>query len=99
MIKHIVLFRFRDDVDTATATAAAQKFSDGIMALPAIIPQIRKVEVGTNINPEESWDICLYSEFASLEDVRLYSAHPSHVKVASELKKLLAGRSCVDYEI
>lgn len=99
MIKHIVLFRFRDDVDTVTATAAAQKFSDGIMALPAIIPQIRKIEVGTNINPEESWDICLYSEFASLEDVRLYSAHPAHVKVASELKKLLAGRSCVDYEI
>lgn len=99
MIKHIVLFRFRDDVGATTANAAAQKFREGIMSLPAIIPQIHKIEVGTNINPEESWHICLYSEFSSLEDVKLYSNHPAHVKVASELKKLLAERSCVDYEI
>lgn len=99
MVKHIVLFRFREDVDAATANIAAKRFCDGIMSLPAIIPQIHKIEVGININPDECWHICLYSEFSNLEDVKLYSNHPAHVKVASELKRLLSERSCVDYMI
>ncbi len=98
MVKHVVLFRFRDDVDAETRAAAASAFKSGILALKAVIPTIRKIEVGFNINVSEQWDICLYSEFDSLEDALAYGRHPEHVKVASALKPLLAGRSCVDYE-
>ena len=37
--------------------------------MPPVIPSIRKIFVGQNINADEKWDICLESEFDTLEDV------------------------------
>lgn len=98
MTKHIVMFRFRDDVPAAVREKARQAFKQGIEALPASIPFIREVHVGFNINPAEKWDICLDSTFSSLDDVRAYSAHPDHKAVASELMKFIGERACVDFE-
>ena len=61
-------------------------FKKGIEALPAKIPFIRKIEVGLNANPEEQFDIALYSEFDTMDDVRAYAAHPAHLAVAALLK-------------
>lgn len=98
MVKHVVQFRFSDNVSEAVRTEAALNFQKGILALKDIIPTIRKIEVGFNINPAEQWNICLYSEFDTLEDVVAYGNNPDHKKVAGALKPLLSGRSCVDYK-
>lgn len=54
MTKHIVMFKFRDDVAAEVRLAAREAFKKGIEALPATIPFIRKVHVGFNINENES---------------------------------------------
>ena len=51
-----------------------------------------------NANPEEQFDIALYSEFDTMDDVRAYAAHPAHLAVAALLKDCKKSRSCVDYE-
>lgn len=99
MTQHIVMFKFRDDVSDAARHAAAKAFKEGIEALPAVIPFIRSVKVGVNINPSEKWDICLTSAFDNLDDVKAYSIHPAHKAVASELMKHIAERACVDFEM
>lgn len=91
------MFKFRDDVAAEVREAAAQAFKKGIEALPAVIPFIREVHVGQNINPAEKWDVCLYSVFDNLDDVRAYSVHPAHKAVAMELMKYVAERACVDF--
>lgn len=96
MIKHIVLFKLKDEADKATVM---NQFKAAIEALPAVIPVIRKIEVGLNMNPAESWDIALYSEFDSLDDVKTYAAHPAHVEAAKLLADAKESRSCVDYEV
>lgn len=98
MVKHIVMFRFRDDVSEDERRAAREAFKQGIEALPAVIPFIRDVYVGFNTNPAEQWDICLESAFDSLDDVRAYSTHPAHKAVAVALMQHIAQRACVDYE-
>lgn len=98
MVKHIVMFRFDEKTPADVRKKAAEQFRAGILALKAIIPTICEIEVGFNTNPVEQWDICLYSKFETLKDVVEYGKHPEHVKVASALKPLLSGRSCVDYE-
>lgn len=98
MIKHIVLFKLKEDITADDKLVIATEFKRAIEALPAIIPWIRGIEVGVNINENESWHIALYSEFDSLEDLDRYARHPDHVAAAGILADAKEARSCVDYE-
>lgn len=99
MVKHIVIFRLKEELAADVRSKAMTDFKRGIEALPAVIPSIRSVHVGLNINADEACHICLESAFDTLDDVRAYSAHPAHVAVASALKPYVAARSCVDFEL
>lgn len=99
MVKHIVLFKLKEEAPAERKQEAMHAFKQAIETLPAKIPFVRKVEVGLNINPGESWHIALYSEFDSLEDVKAYAAHPDHVAAAALLADVKESRACVDYEI
>ena len=108
MVKHIVLFKLKDEVPAEEKLEVMTKFKEAIEALPAKISVIRKVEVGLNMNPGETWNIALYSEFDTLEDVRFYATHPDHVAAGkvrdsneSGLKIILEKerRARVDYEL
>ena len=74
------------------------KFKEAIEALPAVIPVIRKIEVGLNTNPGETWHIALYSEFDNLDDVKFYATHPLHVAAGKIIAEAKESRACVDYE-
>jgi len=98
MVKHIVLFKLKADAPETEKLIVAQSFKRAIESLPGVIPFIRQVHVGININPAETWDIALYSEFDTLADVKAYAVHPAHVAAAAILAPLKESRSCVDYE-
>lgn len=99
MVKHIVLFKLKDDAPADKKLAAMNNFKEAIEALPAKISVIRKVEVGLNINPDEAWSIALYSEFDSLDDVKFYATHPDHVAAGKLIADVKESRACVDYEM
>ncbi len=98
MVKHIVMFQLKETLSADEKQQVINDFKAAIEALPATIPFIRKVFVGGNINPAEKWDICLESEFDSLDDVKAYAVHPDHVAAAGILKDAKQDRACVDYE-
>lgn len=98
MVKHIVLFKLKETLSKEEKCDVMNRFKGAIEALPEKIAVIRKVFVGLNMNEAETWDICLESEFDSLEDVKLYAAHPDHVAAAGILKEAKQDRACVDYE-
>ena len=98
MVKHIVMFKLKETLSMDEKLDVMNRFKSAIEALPAKIDVIRKVFVGLNINEAEQWDICLESEFDSLEDVKLYAVHPDHVAAAGILKDAKLDRACVDYE-
>lgn len=98
MVKHIVLFKLKDEAPVDKKLAAMTGFKAAIEALPEKISVIRKIEVGLNINPGETWSIALYSEFDTLDDVRTYAVHPDHVAAGKLLAEVKESRACVDYE-
>lgn len=98
MVKHIVLFKLKEELPATEKQAVMNQFKEAIEALPAKISVIRKIEVGLNVNPAEAWDIALYSEFDSLEDVKTYAVHPDHVAAGKLLTDVKLNRACVDYE-
>ena len=79
MIKHIVLFKLKEEIGNTEKMEVMNQFKLAIEALPTIIPIIRKIEVGLNMNPAEKWDIALYSEFASMDDLKAYAFNPARV--------------------
>ncbi|WP_297273348.1 Dabb family protein [uncultured Bacteroides sp.] len=99
MVKHIVLFKLKDEAPEAEKLEAMNSFKKAIEALPAKIAVIRKIEVGLNMNPGETWSIALYSEFDSLDDVKFYATHPDHVAAGKLLAAVKESRACVDYEV
>ena len=99
MVKHIVLFKLKDEVPETDKLVVMNKFKEAIEALPAKICVISKIEVGLNMNPGESWHIALYSEFDNLDDVKFYATHPDHVAAGKIIAEAKESRSCVDYEI
>lgn len=99
MVKHIVLFKLKDEVTAEERLTAMNAFKAAIESLPAQIPFLRKVEVGFNINPAETWSVALYSEFDSLDDVKAYAVHPAHKAAGKLLAEVRESRACVDYEI
>ena len=99
MVKHIVLFKLKDEAPEAEKLEAMNSFKKAIEALPAKIAVIRKIEVGLNMNPGETWSIALYSEFDSLDDVKFYATHPDHVAAGKLLAVVKENSACVDYEV
>ena len=98
MVKHIVLFKLKETLPEEEKMRVMTDFKAAIEVLPTLIPCVRRVFVGLNCNADEKWDICLESEFDTLDDVRTYSAHPAHVEAAGILKEAKKDRACVDYE-
>lgn len=97
MVRHIVLFRLKESLSQVEKRDIAVRFKTAIEALPEVIGFIGKIEVGLNINENEKFDIALYSEFKTLDDVKAYSAHPSHVAAAGILTGHVDERACVDF--
>jgi len=101
MIKHIVFFGLADNAEGKSKAENAQIIKSGLENLIHLIPQIKKIEVGINYPnaPKTNYDIALYSEFDTFEDVDIYQEHPEHKKVAAYIGKVRVSRAAVDYEV
>ena len=97
MIKHIVMWRLREEAgDKATN---AQELKRLLESLNGRIPGLLKLEVGIDFSKEgESSDVVLYSEFESNAALQAYQTHPAHNEVVPFVKSVRGERRVVDYE-
>lgn len=98
MIKHIVLFRFKNDIDEAYKQHEIREIKAGLEALQGVAPTLRSIEVGVNCNPAEKYDLALVATFENLDDLNAYAVHPEHVKVSGQIRAMLESRACNDFE-
>lgn len=100
MIKHIVMWKFKDFAEGATKKENLIKVKSMLEELPEKIDFIREMHVEVNVNPKESmFDAVLISAFDSLEDVERYRVHPEHKKISSFVSLIRSDRASVDYEV
>jgi hypothetical protein len=99
MIKHIVLWKLKDFAEGVDKQTNIRRMKKLLESLPAKIDVIKAFEVGVNVIPSEAaWDVSLYSEFATKEDLEIYQKHPEHLKVGEFIGKIREMRALVDYE-
>ncbi|MBA7595928.1 MAG: Dabb family protein [Calditrichaeota bacterium] len=100
MIKHIVMWRLKEKARGATKEDNAWTMKAHLEALPAVIPEIRRLEVGLNIkDSERAADVVLCSEFDSPEALATYIQHPAHMEVVAFVREVTNETRVVDYEV
>ena len=99
MIKHIVVWRFKDEALGASKAENIARAKEAIESLRESVPQVRYLEVGVDVGADKDpCDLAIYSEFDSVEDLQAYQVHPEHVKVASLIGEMRETRAVIDYE-
>ncbi len=99
MIKHIVLFKFKNDLPEPDKKQKLEAIKADLEALTEKVETLKNMEVGINFNPDEKYDLALTSEFESMEGLKAYATHPEHLKAGAVIREILEARACVDYEI
>lgn len=100
MIKHIVMWRFKEEAEGRTKQQNMEYIKDRLLALKGVIPEIKSFEVGINIHMDDAaYDMALISEFEDMNTLERYKAHPRHVEVSQYVSKVRTERATVDYII
>ncbi len=100
MIRHIVMWKFKDFAEGLTKEENLLKVRSMLEALPEKIGFIREMKVELNVNTKDGmYDAVLLSTFDSLDDVTRYRVHPEHMKISSYVALVKSDRASVDYEI
>ncbi len=96
MVKHIILWKLKDEANTAEVKAGIKQGLEGLMGK---IPGLVEIKVQTTCLDSSNVDVMLYSVFESAEALKGYSVHPAHVEVAdTKVRPFTATRSCIDFE-
>jgi hypothetical protein len=100
MIKHIVMWKLKDEVEGKTKNEIAVLLKEELENMRNTVPEIVKIEAGININHGPiAYDLCLYSEFKSEDDLASYQDNMEHKKVKDLIVKYAENGVVVDYEI
>ena len=99
VIKHIVLWKLKDEALGATKAENAERIRGEAAALAGIVPGLRAIEAGINFEPSDAaWDIGLYAEFDSREALNAYQIHPRHEEFKNLIAEVRKDRAVIDYE-
>ncbi len=96
MIKHIVMWKFKDEV----AESDKLEMKRQLEALNGVVPSLVDIEIGLNVATcPPAMDMVLTTEFKTTDDLNAYVAHPEHQKVVTFVKTLICDRAVVDYQV
>ncbi len=99
MIKHIVMWNFKSEGEGKSREENMAIVRDRLYALPAIIPEIKKMEIGFDVkHTDMSADLVLITEFESLDALKIYAEHPDHVLVSQYVRRVIDSRKVIDFE-
>ncbi len=101
MVKHIILWRLREDLTAEEKENVKKDIKAGLEGLAGRIPGLLDIRVNVDGRLETSnADVMLDSTFTDEAALRAYAVHPEHVAVAdSKVRPYTCLRTCLDYEI
>ena len=100
MVKHLVMWNFKEDFPAEKKEETAREADKRLKALVGQIKGLAFAEMRLNRLPGSSRELLLISELETPEDLDAYQVHPLHVAVAEEvIKPAACDRVCFDYEM
>ena len=101
MVKHIILWRLRDDLAPEEKQHVKQDIKAGLEGLAGRIPGLLSIKVNVDRRLDSSnADIMLDSTFTDEASLKAYAVHPEHVAVADgKVRPYTSLRTCLDFEV
>ena len=93
MVKHIVLYTLKEDVNKDEAVGIIASVLEPLVGK---IPGLLHMEIRRAFN---GMDYALYSEFESRDALTNYASHPLHLAAKEHFHHFLATRVAADYEV
>ncbi|HEY5663613.1 MAG TPA: Dabb family protein [Ilumatobacter sp.] len=96
MFRHVVMFKWTDDVDAAHVAAVSAAL-DGLVAA---IPEIRSYRHGPDAGVNSgNYEYVVVGDFDSADDYVVYRDHPAHrAMIADLITGRVAERAAIQYE-
>lgn len=101
MIRHIVMFKLKEEADGRSRKENLCIAKEMLEALQGVVPTLKSsyVKINDEQADRENYDIVLVSEYEDMEGLNAYIVHPAHKKVGEFMRKVREARACVDFEI
>ena len=93
MVHHIVMWKFKPEIEEERKADLKKDMEANLSSL------IGKVSFVSEPFASSTHDMALVTTFEKAEDIKAYSAHPEHVKVADTyVRPFVTERACLDYQ-
>ena len=97
MVKHVILWKLKDDLADKASVKAGIKA--GLEGLKGVVPGLIDIRVITDGLASSNADVMLDSTLADEAALKAYAVHPAHVAVAdSKVRPYTQVRMCLDFE-
>ncbi len=98
MIKHVILWKIKDEIEDKNAAKLAAK--GALENLAGKIEGLIEIKVNISPLPSSNADMMLDSAFESVEALKNYATHPLHVAAADGfVRPITKERTCMDFEV
>ena len=100
MVKHIVFWRLKDEVDGRSRADVMAEMKQRFEAMRGVVPGLRALEVGLDFGAGvDAAHVALYTEFDSRAALDAYQDSPEHMAVVPLIRAARTERRVVDYEV
>ena len=96
MVRHVVSWNFKPELDEAARQAVREELVPKLLALKGKVPVLLEIQAFCPPLDSSSCDLALYSEVAEEADLPLYQNHPEHQAILPLIKNNFCDRRCVD---
>ena len=98
MVKHMIIWKMKDEV--ADKAAVAAKIKAELEGLVGKIDGLVEMHILTECYPCSAGDVMMDSAFTDMAALEAYQSHPLHVAIAGgTVRPVMAQRLSFDYEI
>ena len=100
MIKHVILWKIKDEFDDAKKAEIKANAKRELEALVGKGPGLTEMHIQIDSLASSTADLMLDSTLESEEALKGYAGHPAHVHVADNfVRPFMEVRLCLDYNI
>ena len=97
MVKHIILWKLKEEHNTVEVKAAMK---ENLEALVGKVPGLVELNIQFEKLQSSNADVMLYSVLESEEALKGYAVHPDHVYAANTfVRPFTESRLCLDFEV